>query len=210
MRYFKNIAYLVLAFAFSCAMAGAYEDFFTAIKRNDSRTVSQLLSRGFDPNSRDETGQLPLILALRDGAKGISELLLAHPQLDPALRNQAGETPLMMAALRGDLAAAKLLVERGSPLQHDGWTPVHYAASAPDEQVLKLLLDRGAAIDARAPNGSTPLMMAANYGTEASVKLLLLRGADVKARNGSDRSAADFARMAGRDSLAAQLDALMR
>jgi uncharacterized protein len=210
MNYFRKISYLVLAVGFSSATAGAYEDFFRAIDLSDTRTVSQLLARGFDPNSRDEKGQPALVLALKGGANGVAELLLAHPQLDPGLRNPVGESALMIAALKGNLPLAKALVERGSPLQHEGWTPLHYAASAPDEQVLRLLLDRGAAVDQRAANGSTALMMAANYGSEASVKLLLARGADTKLRNGSGRSAADFARLAGRDALAAQLEAAAR
>ena len=41
-----------------------------------------------------------------------------------------------------------------------------------------------------------------------SVKLLLARGADLKRRNQLNLSAADFARRAGRESLAKQLDKL--
>jgi uncharacterized protein len=209
-NYFRKAVYLVLIVGFSSAKAGAYEDFFRAVDLADTRTVSQLLVRGFDPNSRDEKGQPALVLALMGGAQGVADLLLAHPQLDPGLRNPVGESALMIAALKGNLPAAKALVERGSPLQHDGWAPLHYAASAPDEKVLRLLLDRGVTVDAPAANGSTPLMMAANYGSEASVKLLLERGANPKVRNGAGRSAADFARLAGRDALAALLDAAAR
>jgi ankyrin repeat protein len=63
-------------------------------------------------------------------------------------------------------------------------------------------------VDARSPNGSTPLMMAARYGSEASVDLLLARGANPKLRNQRDLSAADFARMDGRDALAQRLQTL--
>jgi uncharacterized protein len=209
-KHFKKLAYIILVIGFSTAKAGAYEDFFRAIDLADTRTVSQLLARGFDPNSRDEKGQPALVLAVKGGATGVTELLMAHPQTDIGLRNPLGESALMLAALKGNLPLAQALVERGSPLQHEGWSPLHYAASAPDEKVLRLLLDRGAAVDGRAANGSTALMMAANYGAEASVKLLLARGADPQARNGSGRRAADFARLAGRDALAAQLDAATR
>jgi ankyrin repeat protein len=52
-------------------------------------------------------------------------------------------------------------------------------------------------------------MMASGYGSEESVKLLLAHGADVQVRNAQELSAADFARRAGRESLARRLDALM-
>jgi ankyrin repeat protein len=65
-------------------------------------------------------------------------------------------------------------------------------------------------VNAASPNGSTPLMMAAQYGAEASVKLLLERGADAKVRNQRDLRAADFARLAARDSLTRMLEQAQR
>jgi ankyrin repeat protein len=53
-------------------------------------------------------------------------------------------------------------------------------------------------------------MMAARYGNEASVDLLLARGADPRARNDRSMNAAEFARSAGREALAARLEALAR
>ena len=75
---------------------------------------------------------------------------------------------------------------------------------------MQLLLDKGAALEAESPNGSTPLMMAAGYGAEASVDLLLARGADPRRRNDLQLTAADFARRAQREALAARLDKLAR
>jgi ankyrin repeat protein len=53
-------------------------------------------------------------------------------------------------------------------------------------------------------------MMAARYGSEASVQLLLERGADARLRNDRQLSAADFARLGGREKLAERLAALAR
>jgi len=192
------------------AHAGAYEDFFKAVALDDAGGVQSLLQRGFDPNSRDEKGQVPLYLSLREGSFKVAALLLQSPQTQIDIENGVGETPLMMAALKGQADWVQRLVERGAQLDRKGWTPLHYAASSPESAVVSWLVARGAALDARSPNGTTPLMMAARYGSEDAVQLLLAKGADAKARNEKNLSAADFARLAGRDKLGDRLDQAMR
>lgn len=206
MYYFRYPLYLIVILCFSSAAAGSYEDFFRAIEVDDARALTALLGRGFDPNARDEMGQVGLFLALRGGSVGATDVLIRHPQLHPDALNQAGETALMMAALRGNLSAAMRLLGRGSKVHQDGWSPIHYAATGPEARIVELLLNRGAPVDARSPNGTTPLMMAARNGTEAGVRLLLGHGADRRLRNDQGLAAADFARMDGRDHLAAELD----
>jgi ankyrin repeat protein len=208
MKHFKFIVYLVLAIGFSSARAGAYDDFFKAVAADDGRTVEALLARGFDPNSRDEKGQAPLYLSLREGSFKVATLLLAQPQTRIDLSNLAGETALMMAALKGHSDWVQKLLERGARLETaepKTWTALHYAASGPELRTVQLLLARGARVDATSPNGSTPLMMASRYGTEAAVQALLKQGADPRLRNDLQLSAADFARQAGRIALAEQL-----
>jgi uncharacterized protein len=205
-KYFKYIVYLIVAMAFSVCNAGAYEDFFLAVKRDDGDTVRALLQRGFDPNSRDPDGQTALHLALRDQSPRTAAALWASPGLDVNAANASGETPLMMAALRGDIEWARRLVERGAKVQKDGWSPLHYAATGPEPKVVTLLLDRGAAIDSRSPNRTTPLMMAARYGAEASVDALLARGADKRLRNDLDLDAYAFAKSSGRAFLLERLE----
>jgi len=209
-NYFKWVLQLVLAIGLSSANAGAYVDFFRAVPIDNASTVSELLQRGFDPNSRDERGQTALYLAMREGADKCVQLLLAHPQLAPDLLNPAGESALMMAALRGRTDWMSRLLDRGAAVDQSGWTALHYAASGAQPQTVAWLLARGAKVDARAPNGSTPLMMAARYGAEPAVDLLLAGGADVNLRNALDLSAADFARQGGRELLAKRLAGLQR
>lgn len=207
---FRFLLYIAVLLGVFPANAGAYEDFFKAVDLDRPRTVSQLLERGFDPNSPDPQGQVALFIALRDGSPQVAEILLASPRLKVDATNAADETPLMMAALRGELAWVKRLVERGAAINRNGWTPLHYAASGSETSVVAYLLDRGAVIDAVAPNGSTPLMMAARYGAPDAAALLLKRGADPRLRNRAGLSAADLARTAERDALADRIDALAR
>jgi uncharacterized protein len=201
----KFILYLIVALSIFSAKAASFDDFFRAINVDDVGTVKELLDRGFDPNALSEKGQLPLYLAMRDGAPRVAAALLAHPSIRVDATNAAGETALMMAALRGEATWVTRLLDRGAALQREGWTPLHYAASGPGTPAVALLLARGALIEAPSPNRTTALMMAARYGPESTVDLLLARGASLHARNDAGLNAADFARLGGRESLAERL-----
>jgi uncharacterized protein len=204
-KYFRYAVLSLVVSTISPAMAGAYEDFFAAVRRDDAAGISSLLQRGFDPNSRDPQGQSGLTLAAQAQSWRVVQALMDHPGLDINALNAAGESALMLAALRGDLAWCQRLIDRGAKVQISGWSPIHYAATGPNAKVIELLLARGGEIDAASPNGSTPLMMAARYGSEDSVNVLLARGADAARRNELKLQAADFARLGGRESLAARL-----
>lgn len=206
----RTLIALWLSLAAAMAWADAYVDFFRAVNVDDARTVSSLLVRGFDPNAPDERGQVALFVALRGESVKVAAALLAHPDIRVDAANAAGETPLMMAALRGQMELALKLLDRGAQINREGWTPLHYAASGPESRMLSLLLERGAKVDSLSPSRSTALMLAARYGSEGSVDLLLARGADARLRDDRNRTAADFARLDGRDSLAARLDKLLR
>jgi len=191
---FRFVLYLIVITAFTAAKADSYVDFFRAVNVDNAGKVSELLARGFDPNTVDEKGQVALYLAMREDCPKVAEVLLASPALKIDAPNVVGETPLMMAAMMGRLDWTKKLIERGAKVQKPGWAPVHYAATGPNTEVLALLLDRGADINARAPDMSTPLMMAVRFGPEDSVKLLVARGAEKSYINERNLTAADMAR----------------
>lgn len=194
--YIKLFFYLSVITVFSSAKADSYVDFFRAVNVDNARTVAELLDKGFDPNTLNESGQVALYIAMREDSPKVAALLLASPKLNVDATNAAGETPLMMAALKGQLDWARSLLERGAKVQKPGWSPVHYAATGPSTELLALMLDRGADINARAPDMSTPLMMAVRFGPEDSVKLLVKRGAEKSYINERNVTAADLARHA--------------
>lgn len=208
--YLSFAAYLIVANTVSLAQSNEHVSFFRALNVDAADNVRELLAAGFDPNTPSEKGQLPLYLAMRDRSFRSAAVLLEQPKLRVDATNAAGETALMMAALRGHAQWVQRLLDRGAALERDGWTPLHYAASGPGTEAAALLLDRGARIDAPSPNGSTALMLAARYAPEETVDLLLARGANPKLRNQQGLGPADFARLGGRERLAARLDKVER
>lgn len=209
-NYFKYAIYLFVLMSFASAQADPAVDFFRAVNTDNERVVKKLLAEGFDPNTPNPQGQVGLFLALRDESPKVAAVLLANSAVRVDATTAADETPLMMASLRGSIEWATQLLDRGAAINRSGWTPLHYAASGPQTALVKLLLDRGADINALSPNRSTPLMMAARYGASESAELLLSRGADAKAHNDRDLTAAAFARAAGREALAARIEAAAR
>lgn len=213
MKFYLNKLHWIFVFVgfFLLAGAGRADDqvrFWRAVGVDDARTVQRLIQAGADPNQKNEQGQPALFVAMREGNFQVAEALLADSRLVVDGTTAADETALMMAALRGHLVWAQKLVARGAAINRPGWTPLHYAASDAGTPVVAWLIEQGARLDALSPTGNSALMMAARYGASESVELLLARGADPRLRNPRGQSAADLARSAGRDRLAAQLQAL--
>lgn len=207
------LAAVAMGLAASRAVAGAYEDFFVAILRDDGDAIAQLLRRGFDPNTRDAKGQVGLTIALQNNANKAFAALLASRQVNVEARNAQDESPLMMAAIKGNVEAVRALIARDADVNKTGWTPLHYAASAGSAMhvtIIALLLENHAYIDAPSPNGTTPLMMAAHYGSAEAVQLLLDEGADPTLKNQLGLTAADFALRVSRTESAEKIAAAIR
>ncbi len=202
--------YLIVIYGYSLASAGSYDDFFTAIKRDDASTVTALLNRGFDANTLNPNGEHGLILAVREPSLKVLAVLINAPKIQIELRTAKDESPLMLAALKGFTGIVQQLIDKDADVNKTGWTPLHYAATNGHLAVMQLLLDNHAYIDAESPNGTTPLMMAAHYGSVEAVKLLLEAGADPMLKNAQNLTAIDFAQSAKRQDVAEVIAASVR
>ena len=161
-----------------------------------------------DPNVVNDEKLPALMLAIRSGAWGVYDALLAHRSIDIEVQNEHGETPLMYLALLGETERAEGLIDRGAKVNRLGWTPLHYAASKAQLETASMLLKHDAIVNAPAPDGTTPLMMAAYSGDRDMVQLLLDHGADATAVSLAKLTAADWARERRHTRLAEALDAV--
>ena len=176
------------------ALAGAFEDYFQAVQLNNAAGVRSLLQRGFDPNTVEpERGDSGLILALREKAMRVFDVLLNTPGINLEIRARNGDTALMLAAFKVNRPALEALLAKGAEVNQTGWTALHYAAASGNNDIVQLLLDHFAYIDAESPNKTTPIMMAARSGHILTVKLLLEEGADATLKNDAGMTAIDFA-----------------
>lgn len=194
----KTYVFIGLFVFWPLVHAGAYDDFFRAVRHDDLATVQALVQRGFDPNTVSPEGLAAIHLAVREPSLKVAEFLAAWPDTRVQQPNEHGETILMLASLKGYREVVNRLIARRTPVNQDGWTALHYASTGAHLQVMALLLDAGAHVNARSPNGTTPLMMAAHYGNAAAVKRLLEAGADPQLKNQLGLNALDFARGAER------------
>lgn len=176
------------------ASAGAYDDFFRAVKIDNASQIKSLLARGLDPNLvEEERGDTGLILALRENSMAVFKLLLNARNVDLEARANNGDSALMIACFTGNRPAVEALLEMGAEVNRPGWAPLHYAAAIGNNEIVRMLLEKSAYIDAESPNKTTPLMMAARGGHILTVKLLLDEGADATLKNDLGMNAIDFA-----------------
>jgi ankyrin repeat protein len=157
------------------------------VTKNDSYTIKR-------------KGSAALILSVKNGDKGISELLLQHGT-DPNI-SVNGSPPLHWAAQAGFADIVELLLKSGASVNEGSArnsTALAFACGYgdrnlhhPNAKVVELLLQYGADLNIPA-NGSLPLHWAAQAGFADIVELLLKNDASVNERSARNSTALAFA-----------------
>ena len=177
--FYRAFLILWLAALAPFAWGNDTDSFIRAIKQDNDVAMQNLLSRGMDPNTKDEKGSPGLYIALQEGSLKVASLLIESPRIKVEMRNATDESPLMMASLKGYLDIAKRLIEKDADVNKPGWAPLHYAAFEGRVELFDRLLAAGADPAALVPNKSSPLMLAARNGHIQIVRRLLALPVDL-------------------------------
>lgn len=148
---------------------------------NDLDAVKQRIAAGESVDTRDQSGQTPLIAAAKYGNAQIVSFLLgegAQVQLtDNSGNNALNGLAMSIFAQQNDtvVAIARLLIDRGIDINHQNskrMTPLMAATFLGNEPLVRLLLERGAKVQLKNRDEDTALTLAKKAKRPDIVKLL--------------------------------------
>lgn len=165
-----------------------------AVTHHNRAAIGLLAQAGANVNQPGRYRRLPVVQAAGAGYTDVlQELCDAHA--NPSLNSRDGGTALNEAAEFGQIAAVRLLLERGAQVDQRGEagrTALIDGAAHPD--VVRTLIAARANVNLQDIGGVTALMVAAGRNVPGSVELLLKSGADTTLKNSEGRTALDIAK----------------
>ncbi|HEX4949648.1 MAG TPA: ankyrin repeat domain-containing protein, partial [Blastocatellia bacterium] len=165
---------------------------------NSMAVVQTLLAKGANVNQADKRGFTPLMMAGFSGNLELIQLLLAKGA-DPKAKTKDGFTYLVAITNSANPAAVRWALEQGLEVKDPKQDVLTGAAMSGDLAVARLLLEKGASPNSPDELGYTSLMHAVLTESSSLelVKLLLEKGADAKAKAKDGLTALTFAKRKG-------------
>ncbi|KAJ6787858.1 hypothetical protein PWT90_09642 [Aphanocladium album] len=113
-----------------------------AADRDDIELAKVLVDAGAHVNAGDANGNTALMRAIERGSDSVMEFLVQHPDQDLQRRSSHGDTMLTAAVRASNLAAARLLLPRADPNEHNanGRSALFLAVSRSETDMVSLLL----------------------------------------------------------------------
>lgn len=181
-----------------------------ALKEKDFEKVKEILTTEGSPkvNSIIVEGDIPLHLAINNGADIEIVKLLLKKGADVNSEDEDGELPLILAIEKKNVELALLILDSGADLyvkDMGGSTPLHRAAALGMTPIVEALLKRELYPDEQDSSRRTALHWAAKEGHERVVKCLLNRGASLQEVDRHGRAPLHLAAMSGHYEISCRL-----
>ena len=128
--------------------------FDLALENNNLSLSNYLMDNGFNPNTKMNNRQFPLMYVLSYNWTSHAEALLNNGA-KADISDRAGNTPLHLAARRGDTSMARKLISNGADVfakNQDGQTPRKSATKAKEKDMKKWLKE----IEKNVKKGKSP------------------------------------------------------
>ena len=159
----------------------------TAARTGFSEAMQMLLDHGADINAQDpRRGQSALMWAISFGYPDMARLLIERGA-DINARTIRLNDDFQPLELEGYMGAPVQTIPMG------GYTPLLFAAHAGDVATARLLVEKGADVNVVSETDGSPLIMAASQGNEDFALYLLEAGADPNAVDGNGMTALHYA-----------------
>ena len=117
------------------------DKFIRAAADNDLKVMKLLILAGMNPNCHDHANRTPLHVSASNGCTEAVEYLLSLPGIEVGPVDRMGGTPLWDALVRGGKTEAKLLSQRGAPIQDTVAARLCQEASNNNLPLLELMID---------------------------------------------------------------------
>jgi ankyrin repeat protein/beta-lactamase regulating signal transducer with metallopeptidase domain len=150
-----------------------------------SSIAYRLIDKGAPINKTDNTGQSPLLLALKNGWIDMASRLV-EKDADVNFKSPEGDIPLFYAIRQRQILLAKLLIKHGADVNaknNQGETPLLMALDYKLYDLVDNLLDNSADVNISDHEGNSPLFIAIERRLHTLAQHIIDKKADLNKKN---------------------------